>query len=748
MVVPFGPYRLSGRVATGGMAEVYAARKVSEDGAAGPMVALKRLLPHLARDPSVVRMFLNEARITAQIDHPNVVKVLELGQHNGEPYIAMELLVGRSFAELRQAAADLAERVPIGITLRVLTEACRGLDAAHRVQDEHGKPLAIVHRDFTPDNIHVGADGRVKVIDFGIARAENLGSGTEPGTLKGKFFYMSPEMIAGRPVDHRADLYAAAVMLYEQLCGRRPFTGNTPEEVLERISQARPKRPGEFDPSVPPALEAVCLQALRQHPEDRFSSLEEFIHAIESVRGAAELASDAELRTYFGRLFPLELDATAVAVAHAREIDPSVPRGDGTDAIPPAARTPKPRAPKVADELRSRVGSSLSGQELNGAGRSSRTTDDLHSGARWSSPADELDAGARSSSPADELDSAAPSPPARGGGVAPRQAPRASDPSVAATTRLPSRTMFALALGAMLAVGAAAGWFAFGEVGRNAVPAAERLSLAERTQEPGARAKMLGGLAKDDTATEAQLTYAGELLLQSGAHDAALELATDWVHRGATSAPAKLLEARACIGLRQGRRAEAAIEAARTLDSASAEPELALADLKELQGDLSGASAALQSALQKDPSSVKIARRNGVLLSQSGRLDEAEAALGALLRRRFDAETAAELAFVKYRKDRPQDALGLLRRALKEQPKLAAGHYYLGAVLYRSGDAKGSERAYREALLLAPRDSRPLISLCELYTQSGRRSELPSLHQEIDARFAERAAALKRQCGE
>jgi len=193
----FGPYRLTSRLGTGGMAEVYLGRHVGSDGQFGPMVAVKRLLPHLVADRAIVQMFLNEAKITAQINHPNVVRVLDLGHEKDEPYIAMELLEGRSFAELRFRAAQLAERVPLGITLKILADACRGLDAAHRAVDEHGRFLCIVHRDFTPDNIHVGVSGEIKVIDFGIAKAQNVGVGTEPGTLKGKFFYMSPEMIAG-----------------------------------------------------------------------------------------------------------------------------------------------------------------------------------------------------------------------------------------------------------------------------------------------------------------------------------------------------------------------------------------------------------------------------------------------------------------------------------------------------------------------------------------------------------------------
>ena len=315
----FGPYRLSSRLATGGMAEVYVGRQVSADGQFGSLVAVKRLLPHLAKDADVVRMFLAEARITRQISHPGVVTVLDLGEVDGEPFIAMELLEGHTFAELREKAAHEGKRVPLPVTLRVLTDACQGLDAAHRAVGDDGKPLALVHRDFTPENIHVGVRGAVKVIDFGIAKIMG-GPGSQPGTLKGKFFYMSPEMIRGEPLDHRADVFAAGVMLYEQLCGHRPFTGHSVHEVLASIAEGKPKRPRDFDPSVPPALEAICLKALANAPSERFPSLAHMAQAL----AAGELASPEALGAYVSQLFPAEKDESRKTLRRAREADPSL----------------------------------------------------------------------------------------------------------------------------------------------------------------------------------------------------------------------------------------------------------------------------------------------------------------------------------------------------------------------------------------------------------------------------------------
>ena len=297
---------------------MFVGRRELPDGALGPLVAVKRLMAHHLTNETVIRMFLNEARITAQIHHPNVVRILDLGQSEGEPYIAMELLEGYSLAEIRRREAELARRLSLGFTLRILADACRGLDAAHRAIDDAGRPLNIVHRDFSPENIHVGIDGQSKVLDFGIARAERLGMGTDPGTLRGKFFYMSPEMVAGEKLDHRADVYAAGVMLYESLCGRRPFTGRNAEQVLDRIIEGKPKPPRAYDPSVPESVEQICLRALHRQPEDRFSTLLQLAEALEGLGAEAHLFTMEEVGSYLAALIPLEGDSRREILRRAR----------------------------------------------------------------------------------------------------------------------------------------------------------------------------------------------------------------------------------------------------------------------------------------------------------------------------------------------------------------------------------------------------------------------------------------------
>ncbi|CAM4534181.1 MULTISPECIES: serine/threonine-protein kinase [Myxococcus] len=686
-----GRYRLSARIATGGMAEVYLGRRIEDDGSRGPSVAVKRLMPHLASDRRVVQMFLNEARITAQVRHPNVVTIIELGMEGTEPFIAMELLEGRSFAELRQEAAEHGHRVPLGITLRVLVEACRGLDAAHRAVDEAGRPLRIVHRDFTPDNIHVGVNGAVKVIDFGIAKADALGSGTEPGILKGKFFYMSPEMIAGKPVDHRADLFAAGVMLYEQLCGRRPFTGLSADEVLGRIAEGRPKPPTAFDPSVPTALELVCLTALAREPAARFDSLEDFIAAIESIGGAAEMATPEQLAAYVDSLFPPDRDPKRLALRRARLADPShgstpAPHTrpilgvvDAPTAWPQVSRTTNPDAATVAGATRKAP-----------TGTAASTAQDEHAPSRRRSRMVPLIAGV-------------------------------------------------LALGA---VGAGATWF----LTRPAAPPAERLARAESASTADAKAAALEGLASDDRASAEELSRAGALLLEAGAHAQALALADGFVARFPKDIEAHLIAARAATELRLGKRAERALEEATALAPKDLRPPLALAELRERQGDIPGALAALATVHARKPGSSEVTPRYGLLLSQSGRLDEAASVLSAWTRSHDDAASLAELGFVRFRQQRVDEAATLLKRAIRKAPKLAVAHYYLGAVLFRQGDTAGAERAYVEADRLSPEDPRALASRCQLHAHTGNTAGVTEVKRALSERFPTRAEALAAEC--
>ncbi|AFE09343.1 putative serine/threonine protein kinase [Corallococcus coralloides DSM 2259] len=728
---------MSARIATGGMAEVYLARAISLDGQRGPAVAVKRLMPHLVADRRIVQMFLNEARITAQVRHPNVVSILELGMEGGEPFIAMELLEGRSFAEVRQEAAERGQRVPLGLTLRVLVDACRGLDAAHRAVDEAGRPLRIVHRDFTPDNIHVGANGAVKVIDFGIAKADALGSGTEPGTLKGKFFYMSPEMIAGRSVDHRADLFAAGVMLYEQLCGRRPFTGMSTEEVLTRISEGKPKPPTAFDPSVPQALETVCLKALAKDPEARFDSLQTFIAAIEMLGGPAEVASPAQVAAYLDTLFPPDRDPKRLALRNARLADPSNSGADGAprmDVLPPfgVQGIPSwPVPPPVAAPSASRPLPPLGTHTVSIRGSTRPVTVEIPASPSGK-PAEGAAHGVASAGPQ--------APPSESKGRAPAGAHTPASHGAPRSRRALAIVAGVLALGGL---GAGATWY----LRRPDVPPPARIAAAEAATTAEAKVSALEGLGKDVRATAKELARAGTLLLDAGAHPQALALAEVYTSRFPKEAEAHLLAARAATELRMGKRAERAIDEATALAPKDVRAPLALADLRALQGDVPGALTALAKAYAQAPGSARVAPRYGQLLSQGGRLDEAATVLSAWTRQHDDAESLAELGFVRFRQEKLDDATALLKRAQRKAPTLAVAHSYLGAVLFRQGDLRGAEREYREAERLAPDDPRALTARCQLHVHEGNAAGVAEVKRTLAERFPDRAVALAAECG-
>ena len=645
------------------MAEVYTGRHVSSEGKFGPLVAVKRLMPHHLSNPTVVQMFLNEARITAQIDHPHVVRILDLGEVDGEPYIAMELLEGHSLADVRKEAADHAQRVPIGVTLRILADACRGLDAAHRAVDEEGRPLSIVHRDFSPENIHVGVDGWVKVIDFGIAKAARIGTATEPGTLRGKFFYMSPEMIAGEPLDYRADVYAAGAMLYEALCGRRPFTGQNADQVLDRVAEGKPRPPSEYDPSVPPALERVCLQALARQPVERFQSLLELALAMESVGGAAEVVSRENVSAYLGELFPPEQDPKRKTLREVRQADPSLPE----ELQDPQARKPR-------------------GAVFQTGPHPAAVASRPPQGRRWLT-------------------------------------------AVAAVA----------GIGMLAAVAVRTGLLRPARLSGQ-----ERLARAKGASAED-RVKLLAPLAGDEALGLREGLEAVRMVLPTDPAKAR-EIAASLAERFPDSKEAHMYLARSYLHLRQAKNAEAALSRASALDPKSAEPDVLLADLREAQGDVGGAVDALARAVQKRPRDLRLATRRGYLLSQSGRLDDAAKVLRGVVKRRFIPEAAAELAFVRYRQQAYSESLVLLKRALKRQPSLARGHYYLGAVLYRTGDVKGAERAYRRADALGPLDPRALTALCEMLAQRGQKASAEQVRQLLARRFKEQAPELTRSC--
>jgi len=269
-----GRYALFGEIAAGGMATVYLAARLDKSSEIPPVVALKKLSEQLAKQPEFVAMFLDEAHLASRIRHPNVVTTYEFLRTGEGLGIVMDLVVGESFmALLRGAAADV-EPAPLLVSTAILVGALEGLHAAHEVCDDTGRPLGLIHRDMSPHNILVGADGIAQVIDFGIAKAAGRLQTTDVGIIKGKFAYMSPEQIHGAELDRATDIYSAGIVLWEALVGRQLFRASSNQELLTKRSAgvASIPPPHLLNPGVPAALERIVLRALANDAKDRYAT--------------------------------------------------------------------------------------------------------------------------------------------------------------------------------------------------------------------------------------------------------------------------------------------------------------------------------------------------------------------------------------------------------------------------------------------------------------------------------------------
>ncbi len=278
----FGRYELVELLGRGGMAEVWRARIEGPTGFARTLV-VKRIRPELAADPHFVEMFLREARLSARLTHPNIVQVFELGQVDGEYFLALEHLAGEDFGALLAACPDPP---PLGLGPLVVRDVCRALACAHEAVDDAGAPLQIIHRDVSPGNVMIGHRGEVKLVDFGIAKAlAAAGDGltNTQHAIKGKYGYMSPEQMDGSGVDHRTDLYACGVLLYESLTGSKLFGGSTDFDAIRAMQRRRIEPPSSRVPQIPPALDAIVLRALQRKASDRFATATEMAGALDEV---------------------------------------------------------------------------------------------------------------------------------------------------------------------------------------------------------------------------------------------------------------------------------------------------------------------------------------------------------------------------------------------------------------------------------------------------------------------------------
>ncbi len=287
--IPFGDrYRLLELLAVGGMAEIYRAR---QDAMAGfeKDIVIKRLKPELAADPRMVDMFLDEARISALLNHPNIVHIYDVGEEGGAPYIAMELIRGEELTNLCRRGLALGNFLPLPHAVDVIRQAANGMGYYHAKRDAGGESLDIIHCDISPNNLLITEDGWLKIIDFGIARARNQRY-RDHGALPGKVSYMSPEQSLKESLDHRSDIFALGVVLYEITVGKRLFKGRA-DEVVRRVRDCDIKPPTFVRREYPGALESIVMRALEQHRADRYESAYDMAEELDLFLREHELKS-------------------------------------------------------------------------------------------------------------------------------------------------------------------------------------------------------------------------------------------------------------------------------------------------------------------------------------------------------------------------------------------------------------------------------------------------------------------------
>jgi eukaryotic-like serine/threonine-protein kinase len=296
-----GRYQILDRLAVGGMAELFKATLTGDHGFE-KLVAIKKILPHLAVDRSFVEMFIDEARITAQLDHRHIVQVFELGTDADTPYIAMQYVDGLDVLGLLRECARAQIRLPPDLAGLIARDVLDALDYAHNARDSSGRPLGIIHRDISPGNVLLSWRGDVKLTDFGIARAAERRHKTEAGKLKGKYGYMSPEQVSGSEVDPRSDVFSVGILLAEMVMARRLFTSTNDLDILLMVRDARLDRLHKYASEFPMELRVLTMRALQRRPEDRWNNAAEFRDALDEWIRRTTRVSTRNLANLLGQV--------------------------------------------------------------------------------------------------------------------------------------------------------------------------------------------------------------------------------------------------------------------------------------------------------------------------------------------------------------------------------------------------------------------------------------------------------------
>lgn len=363
-----GRYETLRTIATGGMATVHLGRSVGAGGFER-LVAVKVMHPHIADDPDFVSMFLDEARLAARIRHPNVVGTIDIQKEGETLFLVMDYVEGPSLSQMNRALRKLGQTLPVGITTRIFMDVLSGLHAAHELKGEGGQPLGLVHRDMSPPNILVGHEGISRITDFGVARANARLTLTRGGQVKGKLQYMAPEQARSDTVDQRTDIYAAGIVLWETLSGKRLFDADNEMALSQMILQGPQSSPKDHNPSVPQAISNVCMRALAVDASQRFPTALAFADSLEDAArvSASPIAAPRAVASYVKAMElhepPGDLDlpspdgepdapapATPVAGIPTPGATPSAPRNPA--GVPPVAPA---QPPVTADGVQSTV---------------------------------------------------------------------------------------------------------------------------------------------------------------------------------------------------------------------------------------------------------------------------------------------------------------------------------------------------------------------------------------------------------
>jgi len=316
----FGEYKILKKIATGGMAEVFLAKRIGMKGFE-KLLAIKRILPQFSENEEFIAMFIDEAKLAAKLSHRNIVPIYDFGSQQGSYYIAMEYILGKDLRSILKKSKERGERLPLAQCAYIITEAAKGLEYAHTLKDHFGKPLQIIHRDISPQNILISYEGEVMLADFGIAKAASKSTETRAGVLKGKILYMSPEQAWGKPIDRRTDLYSLGVILYEMVTQRKIFDADSEFSMLEKVRNALVEFPPNVFENIPNNFLQVVQKALDKNPDHRYQSAHDMRVDLENyLLTTQERLSEKAISNYLKHLFREEIDEERKILTESTEI--------------------------------------------------------------------------------------------------------------------------------------------------------------------------------------------------------------------------------------------------------------------------------------------------------------------------------------------------------------------------------------------------------------------------------------------